>query len=69
VDVTRHDPSWIATSGDMISTTQDLHMFISALVGGKLLPQNLLDEMVTPHPKARATAWACSCSRPRAAAP
>jgi D-alanyl-D-alanine carboxypeptidase len=52
VDVTRHDPSWIATGGDMVSTTQDLHTFISALAGGKLLPQNLLDEMVTPYPKA-----------------
>lgn len=28
VDVTRQNPSWISTYGDMISTTQDLHTFI-----------------------------------------
>ncbi|MER7722030.1 serine hydrolase domain-containing protein [Streptomyces flaveolus] len=52
VDVTRQNPSWISTGGDMISTTQDLHTFISALTGGKLLPAPLLAEMCTPHPKA-----------------
>lgn len=36
----------------MISTTQDLHTFISTLLGGKLLPAPLLAEMCTPHPKA-----------------
>ncbi|WP_031171740.1 serine hydrolase domain-containing protein [Streptosporangium roseum] len=51
VDVTRQNPSWISSGGDMISTTQDLHTFISALVGGKLLPAPLLAEMCTPHPK------------------
>jgi D-alanyl-D-alanine carboxypeptidase len=50
VDVTRQNPSWISTGGDMISTTQDLHTFISALVGGKLLPAPLLAEMCTPYP-------------------
>ncbi|HUR05751.1 MAG TPA: serine hydrolase domain-containing protein, partial [Nonomuraea sp.] len=50
VDVTRQNPSWISSGGDMISTTQDLHTFISALVGGKLLPAPLLAEMYTPHP-------------------
>ncbi|MFY1620288.1 serine hydrolase domain-containing protein [Micromonospora sp. WMMD736] len=50
VDVTRHNPSWISSGGDMISTTQDLHTFISALVGGKLLTAELLTEMCTPHP-------------------
>ncbi|MFG3250922.1 serine hydrolase domain-containing protein [Streptomyces sp. NPDC048187] len=52
VDVTRQNPSWISTGGDMISTPQDLHTFISALTGGKLLPTPLLTEMCTPHPKA-----------------
>ncbi|MFD8984049.1 serine hydrolase domain-containing protein [Streptomyces sp. NPDC059564] len=52
VDVTRQNPSWISSGGDMISTTQDLHTFISALVTGKLLPAPLLTEMCTPHPKA-----------------
>ncbi|MFJ4771762.1 serine hydrolase domain-containing protein [Streptomyces uncialis] len=51
VDVTRQNPSWISTGGDMISTTQDLHRFISALMGGKLLPTPLLAEMCKPHPK------------------
>ncbi|MFH8573646.1 serine hydrolase domain-containing protein [Streptomyces sp. NPDC017993] len=51
VDVTRQNPSWISTGGDMISTTLDLHMFISALMGGKLLPAPLLAEMCKPHPK------------------
>ncbi|WP_245651956.1 serine hydrolase domain-containing protein [Streptosporangium amethystogenes] len=50
VDITRQNPSWISTGGDMISTTQDLHTFISALLGGKLLPASLLAEMCTPHP-------------------
>jgi D-alanyl-D-alanine carboxypeptidase len=50
VDVTRQNPSWISTGGDMISTTQDLHTFISALLGGRLLPAPLLAEMCTPHP-------------------
>ncbi|MEV4158838.1 serine hydrolase domain-containing protein [Nonomuraea dietziae] len=50
-DVTRQNPSWISSGGDMISTTQDLQTFISALVGGKLLPAPLLAEMCTPEPK------------------
>ncbi|GGO00805.1 serine hydrolase domain-containing protein [Microbispora bryophytorum] len=52
VDVTRHNPSWISSGGDMISTTQDLHTFISALLAGKLLPAELLAEMCTPEAKA-----------------
>ncbi|MFJ6695431.1 serine hydrolase domain-containing protein [Streptomyces sp. NPDC091272] len=51
VDVTRQDPSWISSGGDMISTAQDLHTFISALVGGELLPPHLLAEMLTPESK------------------
>ncbi|MCZ4558931.1 D-alanyl-D-alanine carboxypeptidase [Rhodococcus sp. PvR044] len=50
VDITRQNPSWISTGGDMISTTKDLHTFISALMSGKLLPAPLLTEMCTPHP-------------------
>ncbi|MFG1948708.1 serine hydrolase domain-containing protein [Nonomuraea sp. NPDC048826] len=52
VDTTRHNLSWISSGGDMISTTRDLHTFISALVGGKLLPAGLLAEMCTPEAKA-----------------
>ncbi|MDQ2587944.1 serine hydrolase domain-containing protein [Saccharothrix yanglingensis] len=50
VDVTRQNPSWISSAGDMISTTKDLHTFFSALQSGKLLPAPLLAEMRTPHP-------------------
>lgn len=50
VDVTRQNPSWVSTGGDMISTTQDLATFISALLGGRLLPAPLLAEMCRPHP-------------------
>ncbi|MBB5084771.1 serine hydrolase domain-containing protein [Nonomuraea endophytica] len=49
IDITRHNPSWVSTGGDMISTSQDLATFISALVSGKLLPAPLLAEMCTPH--------------------
>jgi D-alanyl-D-alanine carboxypeptidase len=49
-DVTRQNPSWISSAGEMISTTQDLQTFISALLGGKLLPDWLLAEMRKPHP-------------------
>ncbi|MEV0620648.1 serine hydrolase domain-containing protein [Nonomuraea sp. NPDC050404] len=51
VDVTLHNPSWISSGGDMISTTRDLRIFISALLGGKLLPAPLLAEMCTPEAK------------------
>ncbi|GII85042.1 hypothetical protein Ssi03_30320 [Sphaerisporangium siamense] len=52
VDVTRHNPSWISSGGDMISTPRDLQTFITALLGGKLLPAELLAEMCTPESKA-----------------
>ncbi|MGW2402541.1 serine hydrolase domain-containing protein [Kitasatospora sp. NPDC001664] len=51
VDVTRSNPSWISAAGDMISTTRDLHVFFSALLGGRLLPAELMAEMRTPHTK------------------
>ncbi|NKY32254.1 beta-lactamase family protein [Nocardia speluncae] len=50
IDVTRYNPSWVCTGGDMISTTEDLSTFIAALNRGELLPSELLDEMRTPHP-------------------
>ncbi|MFI9025314.1 serine hydrolase domain-containing protein [Streptomyces sp. NPDC053560] len=49
VDVSRQNSSLLAGAGDMISSTQDLHTFFSALLGGTLLPAPLLDEMRTPH--------------------
>lgn len=50
VDVTELNPSWISSGGDMISTSRDLSTFVSALVGGRLLPAGLLAEMCTPRP-------------------
>ncbi|GAB2649294.1 serine hydrolase domain-containing protein [Nocardia goodfellowii] len=50
-DVTNQNPSWISGGGDMISTTADLHTFITALVTGKLVPSALLEQMFTPHSK------------------
>ncbi|MGW6335033.1 serine hydrolase domain-containing protein [Nocardia rhamnosiphila] len=50
IDITRHNPSWVSTGGDMISTTGDLHTFIAALTHGELLPPPLLAEMCTPRP-------------------
>ncbi|MFB6724361.1 serine hydrolase domain-containing protein [Kribbella sp. NPDC056345] len=49
VDITRQNPSWVSAGGDMISTTEDLHTFIAALTGGKLLPDELREEMFTPR--------------------
>lgn len=50
-DVSRQNPSLLAGAGDLISTAKDLSTFISALLGGKLLPAPLLAEMLTPHGK------------------
>ncbi|MET9179072.1 serine hydrolase domain-containing protein [Kitasatospora aureofaciens] len=49
LDVTRHNPSWVAAGGDMISTTRDLHTYFAALMGGRLLPAELLGEMRRPE--------------------
>ncbi|MFF9043685.1 serine hydrolase domain-containing protein [Streptomyces parvulus] len=59
VDVTRQNPSWISTGGDMISTTHDLHTFISSLTGGKLLPPRCWPRCADRTPK-RVTASASS---------
>lgn len=50
VDITRQNPSWISSAGEMISTTRDLGTFFTALLGGRLLPAPLLAEMKKPHP-------------------
>jgi D-alanyl-D-alanine carboxypeptidase len=51
VDITNQNPSWASSAGELISTTEDLHTFFSALLAGKLLPAPLLAEMRKPHPK------------------
>jgi D-alanyl-D-alanine carboxypeptidase len=48
VDFTEMNPSVFGASGEMISTTRDLNRFFAALLGGRLLPDHLLDEMKTP---------------------
>jgi D-alanyl-D-alanine carboxypeptidase len=48
VDFTEMNPSVMGASGEIISTTRDLNQFFSALLGGHLLPNRLLDEMRTP---------------------
>ncbi|WP_206794301.1 serine hydrolase [Amycolatopsis sp. MtRt-6] len=50
VDISRQNPSWISSAGEMISTTGDLATFYSALLGGRLLPAPLLAEMLKTHP-------------------
>jgi D-alanyl-D-alanine carboxypeptidase len=48
LDATRINPSWAGSAGEIISTTRDLDTFNKALLGGRLLPANLLAEMMTP---------------------
>ncbi|GAA4983074.1 serine hydrolase domain-containing protein [Nonomuraea thailandensis] len=51
VDISRQNLSLLAGAGDLITTTRDLQTFFTALNGGRLLPDTLLAEMRTPHPK------------------
>ncbi|MFK3985612.1 serine hydrolase domain-containing protein [Micromonospora sp. NPDC050397] len=47
VDFTTMNPSVMGAGGEIISTTRDLNRFFVALLGGRLLPGHLLDEMRT----------------------
>jgi len=47
VDYTKMNPSVMGAGGEMISTTRDLNRFFAALLGGRLLPGYLLEEMKT----------------------
>ncbi|GAA1653125.1 serine hydrolase domain-containing protein [Actinoplanes couchii] len=51
VDVSRQNPSWISSAGEMISTTEDLHRFFAGVLGGKLFPAALVAEMRRPEPR------------------
>jgi D-alanyl-D-alanine carboxypeptidase len=51
LDYTEMNPSVFGASGEMISTASDLNRFFAALLGGRLLPRRLLDEMKTPGTK------------------
>ncbi|MFI9595330.1 serine hydrolase domain-containing protein [Nonomuraea sp. NPDC052265] len=46
-DVTDADLSWAWAAGGMVSTTADLHRFLTALLGGHLLPPQQQEEMFT----------------------
>jgi D-alanyl-D-alanine carboxypeptidase len=45
LDVSRINPTWASSAGEIISTTRDLDRFITALFDGELLPAELLAEM------------------------
>ncbi|MEU9840002.1 serine hydrolase domain-containing protein [Actinomadura sp. NPDC048032] len=49
VDISRQNLSLLVGAGDLISTTQDLSAFFSALNRGRLLPAELLAEMRRPY--------------------
>lgn len=46
-DVTEMDVTWAWAAGGMVSTTSDLHRFLRALLGGRLLPPAQQREMFT----------------------
>lgn len=48
VDFTAMNPSLFGAGGELVSTARDLNRFFAALLGGRLLPVHLLDEMRTP---------------------
>lgn len=48
LDYTEMNPSVMGASGEMISTTRDLNRFFAALLGGRLVPDHLLEQMTTP---------------------
>ncbi len=50
-DTTELDPSMADAAGAGISTTADLSTFVTALIGGRLLPRPLLAEMMTVTPQ------------------
>ncbi|MEV0762707.1 serine hydrolase domain-containing protein [Nocardia sp. NPDC050435] len=45
VDVTDQNPSYVWAAGGIVSSTRDLHTFLTALTDGRLLPPHLLAEM------------------------
>ncbi|MGE7884867.1 serine hydrolase domain-containing protein [Bacillus sp. NPDC094077] len=49
-DITYYNPSLANSAGDMISNADDLNKFFSSLLGGKLLRENQLKEMLTTVP-------------------
>ncbi|MEV6979615.1 serine hydrolase domain-containing protein, partial [Kitasatospora sp. NPDC093806] len=62
-DTTELDPSMAGASGAGISTTADLTTFITALVGGRLLPRPLLAEMMRITPESGADQYGLGLQR------
>ncbi|MGY2613881.1 serine hydrolase domain-containing protein [Bacillus pretiosus] len=52
-DMTYYNPSLANSAGDMISDADDLNKFFSSLLGGKLLKETQLKEMLTTVPTER----------------
>lgn len=52
-DMTYYNPSLANSAGDMISDADDLNKFFSSLLGGKLLKETQLKEMMTTVPTER----------------
>ncbi|GHB52542.1 serine hydrolase [Streptomyces cirratus] len=50
VDSTEQTVSWAQSAGAMISNAADLNTFVSALLGGRLLPARTLDAMLAMTP-------------------
>lgn len=50
VDSTEQTLSWAQSAGAMISDETDLNTFMSALLGGRLLPANMLNAMLAMNP-------------------
>lgn len=48
VDFTYMNPSLFGAGGELVSTAGDLNRFFAALLGGRLLPNRLLEEMKRP---------------------
>ncbi|MFC5661576.1 serine hydrolase domain-containing protein [Kitasatospora misakiensis] len=64
-DTTELDPSMAGAAGAGISTTADLTTFVTALMGGRLLPRPLLAEMTTVAPQSGETEYGLGIHRMR----
>jgi D-alanyl-D-alanine carboxypeptidase len=55
IDFTVQNPSYAWAAGGLISNLRDLERFFRGLLGGELLPSELLSEMLTTVPVRRAS--------------
>ncbi|MCX4683648.1 beta-lactamase family protein [Kitasatospora purpeofusca] len=62
-DVTEVDPSMAGAAGAGISTTADLTTFVTALIGGRLLPRPQLAEMMAVTPQSGQDAYGLGLQR------